>query len=497
MTAFAVLFPFALLLAMTLGLRRPLWQGGSLALLVALFAWSAVPGVAPAHLLPPVVRGFIVATEVGLILLGAIAFLEYLNRIGTTGRIQTALAGFTGDDRVLKALLLAWLFCGFLEGAAGFGAPAALVAPLLASLGFPALSSALLPLIGDSAAVPFGAVGTPVRVGFDGLPGAGSSALFGAGINLLIGWLPPLFICLLVRHGERLAGRTDSRAAGPGLALWAGFCYTLPAFALVWLGPEFPSLAGSLVGIGLFSGTLLIRRSERPADSPKASFKDLVLAFSPYLGLCLLLLAGKLLLGGGKWHFKLFGAEESLGFFQPGLVFLLAIALLALWRRREKPGELLGLLTRPSRRLPAVWLAIFGMASLAQFVVQLSNPEAGLASVFSGDHGALRVILVAPLAGTLGSFMTGSATVSNLLCAPFLVEACHLTGADPGLVLGLQLIGAGAGNMISLQNLVAVQATVGLVNQEAPMLRQLWRPCLAYLAAATAVGWLLSALTGM
>lgn len=492
MVAFAIIFPFALLLGMTLFWRRPLWQGGSLALVAALAAWWQVPGVTPAGLFPPIVRAFIVATEVGLILLGAITFLEYLNRIGTTQRIEAALNGFTGKDRALKALLLAWLFCGFLEGAAGFGAPAALVAPLLASLGFPALSAATLPLIGDSAAVPFGAVGTPVRVGFDGLAGAQNSALYGAGLNLFIGWIPPLFIYTLVRQLDRREGPGRVSGAGPGWAVWAGFCYTLPAFALVWVGPEFPSLAGSLVGVGLFSLSLLWRRPGKDLGDPQPRFRSLLVAFAPYLGLCLLLLGGKLLLGGRTWQFEISGIAHSLGWFQPGLVFLLAIALLALWRRQERWSELGHLLVLPGRRLPAVWLAIFCMACLAQFTVQLSDPKAGLGSIFRGSQGTLWLILIAPLAGTAGSFMTGSATVSNLLCAPFLVEACALTGADPALILGLQLIGAGAGNMISLQNLVAVQATVGLANQEAAMLKKLWRPCLTYLAAATLAGWLLS-----
>jgi lactate permease len=187
MTALAVDFPFVLLLVLTLFFRRPLWQGGTIALVFAGVLWLMVPGMALAQLGAPLFKALVVATEVGLILLGAIAFLEYMSRTGTTDRIQSALGGFTGGDRALNALLLAWLFCGFLEGAAGFGAPAALVAPLLSTLGFSQLGAATLPLVGDSAAVTFGAVGTPVRVGFDGLTGATEAAHFGAGLNLLIG----------------------------------------------------------------------------------------------------------------------------------------------------------------------------------------------------------------------------------------------------------------------------------------------------------------------
>ncbi|HSH12782.1 MAG TPA: L-lactate permease [Desulfurivibrionaceae bacterium] len=488
----AVVAPFALLLVLTLVFRRPLWQGGGLALAAAVVAWLNDPAVTAIHLFSPILRAVLVATEVGLILLGAIAFLEYMDRIGTTRRIQAALGPFTGGEPILTALLLAWLFCGFLEGAAGFGAPAALVAPLLSSLGFPALNAAVLPLIGDSAAVPFGAVGTPVRVGFDGLPAAGRAAIHGAGINLLIGWIPPLFIALLAGR-DRPGGPQKGASRRPlGLALWAGFCYTLPAFGLVWLGPEFPSLAGSLAGIGLFSLTLRIRQIPGAGKARKgASLKTLASAFGPYLLLCLFLLGGKLLLGNRRLPFEIGGSGQAVGLFQPGLVFFLVILLLALARRQEKPWELAALLIRPARRLPGVWLAIFCMAALARLVVELSDPTAALGVIFNGPGAGVLLVLIAPLAGTLGSFMTGSATVSNLLCAPFLVSACALTGADPGLVLGLQLVGAGIGNMISLQNLVAVQATVGLTNQESVMLARLWRPCLCYLAAASVLGLIL------
>lgn len=277
------------------------------------------------------------------------------------------------------------------------------------------------------------------------------------------------------------------------MAIWAGFCYTIPAYSLVWLGPEFPSLAGSLIGIALFSATLFLRRKKDTASTtPRPRFRDLFQAFSPYLFLCLLLLGGKGMLGTKRLSLNLANHSETIGLFQPGFFFLLTIALLALWRRKESPREIGQLFISPVKRLPGVWLAIFCMASLAQFTVRLSDPTAALGMIFDDSKGATLVVLLAPLAGTLGSFMTGSATVSNLLCAPFLASASTLTGADPGLVLGLQLIGAGAGNMISLQNLVAVQATVGLHNKEAEMLKLLWRPCLAYLAAATLVGWTIS-----
>lgn len=495
MLTLAITLPFLVLLLLILALRRPLWQGAAVALLLAIALWLQVDGVGWAQFTPPILKAIVVSTEVGLILLGAISFLEYMTLIGTTERIKASLSRFTSGSLPLEALLLAWLFCGFLEGAAGFGAPAALVAPLLASLGFSPLMAAVLPLIGDSAAVPFGAVGTPVRIGFEGLP-VEAAGHYGAGINLIAGLIPPMAIYCLATVAEGNGARQRITLSGLALALWAGVCFTVPAFALVWIGPEFPSLAGSLIGLLVFCLTLLkLPRADAPPIRPKLAMSDLLRAFAPYLLVCALLLAGKWAMGSLRFRVVVGGHEQLIGAFQPGLIFLVAIALMALWRRDQRPTALGRMVDVAGRRLPKVWLAIFCMAALAQFVVRIADLNEAMSAAFDVDNAALWLLVLAPLAGALGSFIAGSATVSNLLFAPFLAQASQIAGVDMGLVLGLQLVGAGAGNMVSLQNLVAAQATVGLVNHERQMLGRLWWPCLVYLLTAMLLGLAIGAIT--
>jgi lactate permease len=392
-------------------------------------------------------------------------------------------------------LLLAWLFCGFLEGAAGFGAPAAVVAPLLVSLGFSPLTAAVLPLIGDSAAVPFGAVGTPVRIGFSGLNAAGATQV-GAGINVVVGLVAPLAIYWLASRESRFASSGGGRRR-PGivLAITAGLCFTLPAFGLSWFGPEFPSLGGSLIGLLAF---IFILVKTGPAglgrehlSAPRATL-DLVRALSPYLLLCGILLAGKLLLGSFQLAIGFWGFEHMIAVFQPGIAFVAAIASMALWRRDRTAGELIRLAAAAAKRLPYVWIAIFCMAGLAQLVVSGIGFDIAAADSWEDGRGALILVLVAPLAGAAGAFVAGSATVSCLLMGPILAQMSRIVGVDPGLILGLQLVGAGAGNMVSLQNLVAVQATVGLIDREREMLRRLWLPCLLYISAAAVSGLVLA-----
>jgi len=97
------------------------------------------------------------------IILPALVIYEVQLRSGALERIRLALTRLS-DDRAVQALLIAWFFGLFIEGAAGFGAPVALAAPLLVGLGFTPVRAVALALLGHAAGVSFGAVGTPALV---------------------------------------------------------------------------------------------------------------------------------------------------------------------------------------------------------------------------------------------------------------------------------------------------------------------------------------------
>ncbi|KZR59554.1 hypothetical protein A3781_12330 [Bacillus badius] len=129
-------------------------------ILVAMFIWK-VPGnqVAAASF-----KGIVTALEVGVIVFGA---LLLLNTLKESGAIFTIRKGFTSisPDRRVQTIIVCWLFGSFLEGAAGWGAPATIVGPLLVALGFPAMGAVMVALILQSTPVSYGAVGTPILVG--------------------------------------------------------------------------------------------------------------------------------------------------------------------------------------------------------------------------------------------------------------------------------------------------------------------------------------------
>lgn len=131
-----------------------------LTVLIALFGWD----MSSTRVLASVFQGFGITVSVLWIVFGAI-FL--LNTLKHTGAITTIRNGFTdiSADRRVQAIIIAWCFGSFIEGASGFGTPAAIAAPLLVAIGFPALAAVLMGMMIQSTPVSFGAVGTPIIVG--------------------------------------------------------------------------------------------------------------------------------------------------------------------------------------------------------------------------------------------------------------------------------------------------------------------------------------------
>ena len=232
-------------------------------------------------------EGLVIAGTLLYIVWGALLLLFVLKHSGAVEAIRNGFRSISPDRRI-QAIIVAWTFGAFIEGAAGFGTPAAVAGPLLVILGFPPMAAVVSALTIQSTPVSFGAVGTPILVGvnkgladqplvnefivqhnadvFAQLEGAAFQDMLSAKyhemllmigarvaiVHGIIGTLIPLFmVCLLTRFfGAKRSWRE-------GLAVWkfalfAGFAFTVPYVLFgVFLGPEFPSLLGGLAALAL------------------------------------------------------------------------------------------------------------------------------------------------------------------------------------------------------------------------------------------------------
>src|SRR5699024_7400330 len=153
-------------------------------------------------------------------------------------RINQGFRNISADMRV-QIVIVAFLFGAIIEGAAGFGTPAAVTGPLMMALGFNPMAAATIALIADSAPVPFGAVGTPVVVG-----------IHITALDLFAGTFIPFTMVVILM---KFFGKNKSFKEALPLLPWTlliGAVYTLSALLYAWLfGPEFISILGAMTGL--------------------------------------------------------------------------------------------------------------------------------------------------------------------------------------------------------------------------------------------------------
>ena len=150
-----------LMIAFNWPATRALPLAWALSLIIAGVFWQ----LGPVDMTGLTLRGFLDAFTTLFIIFGAILIMNTLSASGAMSAINGLFKGVSQDARIL-AILIGFLFGAFIEGAAGFGTPAALAAPLLISVGFPPLAAAVVALICNSTPVCFGAVGTPTNTAF-------------------------------------------------------------------------------------------------------------------------------------------------------------------------------------------------------------------------------------------------------------------------------------------------------------------------------------------
>jgi lactate permease len=267
--AILAVIPILVALVLMVGFRLGAMKAMPLAWLscaiIALLAWGLpLPYVAALSL-----QGIINAFSVLIIVFGALLILHTLQASGGMETIQWGMQQISKDMRV-QAIIVGFMFSAFIEGAAGFGTPAALAAPLLLSLGFPPLAAAILCLAFNSFPVTFGAVGTPIITGFgasiqNAIESAIASGAFADKVDFLkaIGQTvtfmhgPMIFILPIFMLGFITRFFGPKRKWADGFAAWkfcifASFAFIVPYVILAWVvGPETPSLVGGLLGLAI------------------------------------------------------------------------------------------------------------------------------------------------------------------------------------------------------------------------------------------------------
>lgn len=493
LSIFLSFLPFIAFLYFLLWRKYSLLKTSLLSLLLitalAWFYWRMTPD----YLFGSYIKGFLVALDIFFVVCGAIFFLEILRDLKIIDNISSYLEHFSKDYRV-QVILLAWFLENFLEGTAGFGAPSTVVGPLLVGLGLPPIQAVVIGLLGNSSSVIFGAAGTPIRIGYAGLDIA-QVPLYTAAINC-IGLIVPVFMLWFLTL-TRQNGRRDFWEALP-FAIWAGVAFVVPSLLTVGLGQEFPSILGAIIGFIIIFGSakigLFMPRTIRTMRDEKIPPRTIPLlhALFPYFLLITLLIVGKFAIGNLGIQIPSL-IKHTISYYNPGFAFIIAGFVTALlWRKRN--SATFRYLRLAAGKSVEPFLVIVIMSAIVQIMIYSHQNTSGLPSfivLMAQTFQNSWLPFWAPLLGAFGSFITGSATVSNIMFGALLSDAAQALGMSIGLILSLGLVGGAAGNMIALADVLTAETVVGIKHQERILIKLLIFPCLLYVLLAGLIGMII------
>ena len=360
-------------------------------------------------------------------------------------------------------------------------------------------------------------------------------------IHATVGFLIPLILCgFLTRFFGQKRSFTEGLKAAP-FALFAGLAFTIPyVLTAKFIGPELPSLVGAIVGMAL-----VIPAAKRGFLTPKETFDfgpreswdkewvselaitntddknapnfSVLRAFAPYLIIIAILIITRTVKPLKAFltsdavtiaYTNILGTtitNKTQLLYSPGTVLLL-VSIICIFLFNMK-GEMVKkswsesgktmLAAAPALLLSVPMVQVFINSGTAPdaAVQMLAMPKVLATSAAGAFEGMWP--LVSPWIGALGAFIAGSNTVSNMMFAHFQWETATQIGLDvasAGKVVALQAVGGAAGNMISVHNVVAAAAVVGLINREGYVIRKTLISMTYYAVQAGLIGmaWIFS-----
>lgn len=525
MLALIATIPIILTIILTVGLNMAAKKVLPISWLSIVIISLGYWGMDCQHVAAYTVVGFLSSLDVLFVIFGAILLMNTLNTAGSMKRIENMFNSISEDARI-QLIIIGFAFSAFIEGAAGFGTPAALCAPLLIGLGFPPMAAAVSCLILNSTPVSFGAAGTPTNAAITAvvseLPAMGISVddwtlalAFVTALSLCVGSFVIIF--LVVGIITKMFGKNKSFSdAIPVLpfCLFTALVFSLVALPIArYIGTELTSLTAAAVTIFTLlacarAGFLIPKTIWRFDDNKKVSATEdknksqmsLVKAWTPYLFISLWMVITRIPQLGIKPIIQSFSVELhnlldvtnaawSFKFVNnPGIIPFIPAVLIAIVIYRLNGEQVSSILKKSWTQCSGAFIALlFGFALVyvyrysdansTGFDSMLITMASGMAEL-AGDN----YFYVSPFIGTIGAFMFGSNTVSNVMFTPLQFETARILELPTLLIVAMQNQGGAIGNMICINNIVAVCATTGISGLEGKLIRTNFIPWLCYYA---------------
>lgn len=436
------------------------------------------------------------------IIVGAVFLYNLTVHAGQFDIVKGSIASISSDRR-MQALLIAFAFGAFLEGAAGFGTPVAISGAILIGLGFNPLYAAGICLVANTAPVAFGAIGGPI---------IGAAAVTGLDLMTLsqaVGrQLPFVSVFIPLYMIVMMAGWKGAKEVLPAI-LVCGLSFAVAQyFSSNYLGPYLPDIISSLCSLlatGIFLKFWKPRRVWRfasEADIPldevdhDYTLGQILKAWSPFILLTIMVgIWGmpsfkKFVATDLQWFIAishwpsldglvlraapivpqpaLYAANYRLDYFSAAGTAIMLTAFMTMYIFKISPrqgasvfADTIKQLLRPMTTISAV----LGFAYLANY----SGLSYTLGLLFAST-GAI-FPFISPLLGWLGVFLTGSDFSSNALFGKLQQVTAEQIGVNPVLTVAANSSGGVMGKMISPSSIAVATASTGLVGKESELFR--------------------------
>jgi L-lactate transport len=473
--------------------RKPSWLAALSGLAAALAAALFVIHMPAIQALAAVVYGAAFGLfPIGWIVFSAILLYRVVLETGKFEIIKDSV-GALSDDRRLQALLIAFSFGAFVEGAAGFGTPVAVAAAMLAGLGFSPFYAAGICLLANTAPVAFGSIGIPIitLAGTTGLSAHSLSAMVGR-ICAMISIIIPSYL-VIVMAGARGAAEVLPALAACG-ATFAAVQFSVSNF----IGPELTDILASLASIGAMVLTMKLWRPAKifrlEGDQPiakaarKHTVSEILFAWSPYILLVVFVLLWgykpvkavlehnitRLIPVPGLHRMVLrtppvtkamepYPAVFTFNWLSAAGTSCFFAAVVGAFALGVKPGKLAAMYCATLRQLALPLLTIASVLGLA-YLMNYAGMTSILGLAFAATGSAFPFF--SSILGWLGVFLTGSDTAANALFGNLQVVTANALNINPVLTAAANSAGGVMGKMISLQSIAVAVAATGMAQSD-------------------------------
>ena len=483
---FAALVPIILLIIALSGLKLPAYQACTIALVSSFFIATQFFGMPYMDTVTAALEGTALAVW-PIIWVIIAAIFTYNLSVFTKGMdtIKEMLNSVTTDERVL-VLLIAWGFGGFLECMSGFGTAVAIGASMLASIGINPISAIIVCLLANAMQSSYGSIGLPLTTlaqltNFDG---AQIATFTTAQLGLLIIIMPFLMVVIFGGSMKALSGMVP-------MCLVAGLGFLVPALgAGYFMGAGLAGVAGAIFSMGL----IVVYAKKFPVHNPEYEIKSVeeaseitadkgFKAWLPFILIFVFLIATSKLvppvnefLSQAKTSILIYTGEgASLYTFSwivtPGTLIMLA-AVISGFVQGATVNDMFNVLGRTIRTMIPTFITMITIIGTAR-IMGYSGMITTMATVTVAATGTLYPF-ISPLIGSLGSFITGSATTSGVLFGKLQADSALAIGASEigqSWMAAANASGACVGKIISPQSIAIGVAAVGIHGVESQIMK--------------------------